>query len=308
MSNMATNGEFSAGNREFAVGLGFFLLLVLGAWLAFHPNSPMRTFNALYVLFPEVGTLEKGGIVEVSGLRKGKVSSVELVEEGVWVGIKIDRKVKVPKNSRFRVINSGLLGQRNVEIRLGDGQELYADGDSLAGGYDMGSTRLAYVAKQLLQSLDSMLVITLATWDTTLGDPNVQKRIDRLQGRLQSDVKKIKAVTGHWGDSLALLRQEMIELGAQVDSMKETVGPAMEGLGSDLKGLGGDLALLSQKAQKVTQDLDWLSQKLKSDDNSAGALINNGELHIRVKSMVQEIRSLLGEIRKKGLDMNVDVF
>ena len=112
MSSMATNSEFSAGNAKFALLLLVLAIIVVALWLGLHPKSPLRSFREYTVAFPEVGTLKPGSPVQIQGLKRGFVSSTVLTDDAVLVRVKVESAVEIPKDSRFRVINAGLLGQR----------------------------------------------------------------------------------------------------------------------------------------------------------------------------------------------------
>jgi len=307
MSNMRTNGEFSAGNKVFALYLCIFLAGVVGLWLAVHPKSPLRSYKEYDVLFTQVGTLHETCPVQVFGMKRGYVSNVTLRNDGVVAHLRIESQLNIPKDSRFRVVNSGLLGQREVEVRIGESNQFYASGDSLHGGYDEGSTRLIYMAKNLLGTADSTIQACLLTWDSTLGNPEVQTRISHLGTNGKSSVNKISRDMGQWRDSLLLLRSELHSVITELDSAKTELGPGIDSTIQGVKDLNQGLDGLAQQAQHLVTHMDWLTQQLQGSNNTAGLLINEQQLHDKIGTTMQDVRNLIQGIKQEGLNMNVDI-
>ncbi|NLB63494.1 MAG: MCE family protein [Fibrobacter sp.] len=308
MSNMSNNDEFSAGNKPFAV---FLLLLFVGVaalWLKFHPNSPLRPYTDLYIMFPEVGPLEPGDAVVVGGLVKGKVKSVQLVDHGVWVGIAIDKDVPVPINTTFQVANTGILGKRLVDINLGDHSELFAHGDTLEGGFDMSSTSLGYAAHELLLGIDTLLQVSADVWNITVGDKQVQRKAKNIVRRTKRDVRQVKRVVKNTKEDFRTLQATFNTLELQIEGLGDIFTNVASGLSDSLQQLDKKLEEISFTADTLTEKLDWITAKLESDENTAGALLLNESLHKQAVELVANIRNLATSVRKKGLDMNVDIF
>lgn len=306
--NNANNSEFSAGNGRFALILLLLLGCILGAWLLFHPKSPIRPYQTFLVKFPEVGTLRTDSPVQLLGIKKGHVAKTELLEDGVLVHVKVDRMVRIPRDSRFRVVNTGLLGQREVEVRLGRSSEFLRNGDTLRGGYDMGSTRLVYMADYLLKSADSMLTSALAVWDSTLGDPEKQARISKIQRNAKTTLGKLDRGIEDWGDSLRILQRDVRSALGKLKAIKTEIEPGVIATVSELKALDGALMGLMEKSDRLSGQVEWFSGRLGSKDNSAGLLLGDENFQGTAKSIVQMLRDLLSDIRRKGLDLNVDLF
>jgi len=306
---MQTNSEFSAGNKVFALFLCLFLLGLFGLWLGFHPKSPFRPYRVYRILFPEIGTLREGSPLQILGLRKGVVHSIELRDNGILVVVKVNRDIRIPKDSHFRVINTGLLGQREVEIKPGQSKEYLESGDSLSGGYDAGSTRLAYMVNGLLHSTDQLLTATLNVWDSTLGDPTVQGRLGRLKSNSTRTEANLRRDVGHWIDSLRETQSELKRCADQVNALQKDVSPGIDTVVANAHDLGDGLDSLSLRLQSLQSQISGVASKLdKGNPNSASLLLHNVEMRGQVSTIVTEAQRLLKDIKRKGLDMNVDIF
>lgn len=309
MSNRQTNSEFSAGNGIFALYLLLFMAGLVGLWLAFHPKSPLRPYEDYYILFPETGTLAQGSVVQVLGINKGFVQGIDLRSDGVVAHARVERGLRIPRDSRFRVINVGLLGEREIEIKLGDSTGgLLVTGDSVRGGYDLGSTRLLFMANTLLKTADSLLTTTLQVWDSTLGNPQVVARLSRSGKGAMRSVDHLQQVVVDVKDSLTLLQSDLRRLREQFAAAKQELEPGVKAAGADVKDMREYLTALESHLGAISTDASWLVGRLQGQEASLGLMIQSEEFHGRLKGTVDKVQNLMGDIRKKGLDMNVDIF
>ncbi|MBO7513955.1 MAG: MCE family protein, partial [Fibrobacter sp.] len=118
-----------------------FVILVTScsaAWFFFHPSSPYHERMSFVVSFDAVGTLSPGNRVEVRGIPRGQITKVELTDEAVYVSVEVLADTKIPRNSEFRLITAGLMGEREMCILTGNSKDLVRDGDTLIGRFDEG--------------------------------------------------------------------------------------------------------------------------------------------------------------------------
>jgi phospholipid/cholesterol/gamma-HCH transport system substrate-binding protein len=118
--------------RETAVKfrVGIFVLIALATFLGavYALGARARLFEARYTIhadFTEVGGLVEGATVRLAGVQIGRVSAVTLPPQPggkVRVDLTIGRQFsdRIRKNSVARIETQGLLGDRIVEITVGD--------------------------------------------------------------------------------------------------------------------------------------------------------------------------------------------
>src|SRR5881628_3977844 len=118
--------------REIGLKLrvGVFVLVALAAFLGmvYALGARARLFEARYTIhadFTEVGGLVEGATVRLAGVQIGRVTGVNLPPQPggkVRVDLTIGRRFsdRIRKNSVARIETQGLLGDRIVEITVGD--------------------------------------------------------------------------------------------------------------------------------------------------------------------------------------------
>jgi phospholipid/cholesterol/gamma-HCH transport system substrate-binding protein len=126
----------SKATRDLIVGL--FVLAGLGtlAYLALQVGGIEGEGNGgleLSAEFSEIGGLKERAPVVVSGVRVGRVKSIELTPDlRAVVHLDVDAKYRLPSDSSAAIRTEGLLGQQFVALEPGAEDTLLESGDVIA--------------------------------------------------------------------------------------------------------------------------------------------------------------------------------
>jgi phospholipid/cholesterol/gamma-HCH transport system substrate-binding protein len=86
----------------------------------------------LEAAFDNVSGLKVGAAIEIAGVNVGKVSKVELGEQGLArVGMLINQEVKISEDAIASVRTQGFIGDKYIKIIQGADEEMLADGDEI---------------------------------------------------------------------------------------------------------------------------------------------------------------------------------
>jgi len=106
--------------------------------------------------------------VTAKGLKIGQVNNVLLSSDGnVLVEIYLEKSLEVPTDSRFKIKNADLLGNKEVQVELGELNEFLSSGDTTDGIIEpsiFDGETIQIQAKDLLDNLtgkskqDSILI------------------------------------------------------------------------------------------------------------------------------------------------------
>ncbi len=288
--------------------LGFISLFSL--WFFLHPNSPWHSRIDYNVAFEEIGDLKKDDYVSVNGLTKGYVKKIELTDSCVWIGVAVLSEVKIPVDSKFNIINAGLMGERMINIELGKSKNYYTSGTHIAGFFDMGSTTIGNLVLDILNEASDMVDILTNAADTLFSEEKIKKyeklgqkakyignRTSRLVSTAETSI--IASV-----DSLVMARDRAAEI---IDSIKPNLDGAME----NADNLQKKLINLKKSLEEIKNSVSSIAQKLESDNNTISLALNkkqNGDLRLQMKKISEDAERLMEKINKDGLDLNVDFF
>ena len=124
-----------SANREVKVG-AFVLIGILAFMVALFSLTDVGTFRGRYyatTIIENAGGMRNGDPVQMRGVNVGRVSSFNMVPDGVGVRMEIYNRYDVPEDSRVLVKSAGLLGGMIVDVVPGASTRRVADGGTLPG-------------------------------------------------------------------------------------------------------------------------------------------------------------------------------
>lgn len=288
-----------------------FMILVVGCclgWYFFHPSSPYHARYKFVVSYQTIGTLSPGNRVIVRGIEQGKILAVELTDDAVFVTVEVLAEAKISRHSQFRLINAGLMGEREMCVLTAEDQDWIADGDTVYGSFDDGLSGVSEMLVKALGDLDEMKGTLVALKDSvTIGSSG--KRIDRIG-------KKGRRIVNAASSLASDVREQAL---AVVDKGEATLEKARSGI-NDAAAHG---ALTVEKAsallarvdslvagvQELKADADSLVLRLDSGDNTIGLIASGrGKLTGKLEKLANDIDALTQDVKKSGLRLNIDIF
>lgn len=279
-----------------------------GAWYYLHPSSPYHDRYKFVVSYDAIGTLSPGNRVEVRGISCGQIAKVELTEDAVYVTVEVLASTRIPVNSEFRLINSGLMGEREMCILSGDSDKLIAPGDTLIGHYDEG---MSGVGKKLAMILDDVSEIrdTLKAFvdSITVGEAgkSVQrtvKKAGRIVDLTKSDVQawkeQVSGILDQLDGSLSQTKTILREISADGRKKLDTVSSLIDRTNE-----------LLERVKSLKQYGDEVFEKLDRTDNNIGLFLGStSEYAKEVDKLIFDIDQFKNDIKKNGVKLNIDIF
>jgi phospholipid/cholesterol/gamma-HCH transport system substrate-binding protein len=297
-------------NQNLAVG-GFvlFALAILLFGIYFLKGMvPGQRQDTYHVLFDQVSTLQNGDPVKINGVKAGKVERIALDGNKVKVTLTVDRAVKLGKDCQVRIQNIGLMGERQIGIQLGSTDEVWPAGSTLQGSLDAGIAEAMGVAGEVFVQAESLVRNLRAVLDSTVARPDFAPRFNSILDETETLVTRM---SGFLGDidprlkrSLGSIEKAGQEVTALVAEQREPL-TAIVANGRDaserLKGLG-------ERAEHVATEMEALLKQVNSDQGTVGALLRDTTMHRQLSHTLNSADSLFRIIRKRGLDVNLNLF
>ena len=120
-------------NLEFALGL---LILIISLICIFYYSSKINLFNNVETFqinssFFDIGNTSIGNDVKINGVKVGEVSKIKLDQDSYMAIItsSIEKSIKIPDDSEFKISNNGFIGCSYIEIKLGNSEEPLKNND-----------------------------------------------------------------------------------------------------------------------------------------------------------------------------------
>ena len=288
-----------------------FIIIVVSCGLAayyFHPSSPYHKRYSFVVKYETIGTLSPGNLVRVRGIAMGEIVDVKLADEAVYVKARVLAEAKIPVNSEFRLVTAGLMGEREMSIITGNSSKMVAEGDTVNGLYDEGTSGISKNLTAVFEDIgDIKQMITNLADSLTVGETG--KRIDRVGKKANKLIRVTKADVRKWKSLVNELLDGYHEAGEKLERSLQ-----------ELSDRGGESAT---KANELIDRVRKLMDRASASKEAAEALVSkfdesegsvkmfrdeHSKLNKEFDLLQKDFDAMLSGVKKDGLKLNVDIF
>jgi phospholipid/cholesterol/gamma-HCH transport system substrate-binding protein len=286
----------SPNKRAVFVGVFVFaglVFLLAGILIVGNLRETFKRKMNVVSLFSDVGGLQKGNNIWLSGVKIGMVEKLNFYGKSqVEVGMSIDIKAQqfIPKDSKVKISNDGLIGNKILVIYGGTEKSLVVqEGDTL--GVEKTFTSEDVIAT-LQENNKNLLAITsdfksiskkMASGEGTIGkllnDTLVYASINAATKALRDATVKAQQLVG----SLATFSSNLNKKGTLANELTtDTVV---------FKSVKASVLQLQQMADTATMFIANLKQASANPNSAIGVMLHDDESGTRLKETIRNLES-----------------
>lgn len=277
--------------KEVQIGLLAILAIAL-AYVGINFLKGIEIFKkstTYYAHFDNLNSVTVATPVLVSGFKVGTVRSVSFDYArgyGATVELSLDPHVRITPESQVRIKMNPLSGSELI-LQIGPkGTQYLAEGDTIPSISPQGDL-LSVATDKILPEVANMM-------------PTINATLERLNALL-NDKNIDSTLLG-----LNLASQQLHGMVAGLNQTTHRLDPVISNVGqmtSNLATFSGQLSSmhldsLMLSLQSTTAQLQQVSQQLRSKDNTAGLLLNDPALYIRLDSLVRSADHLMRDLKE----------
>ncbi len=291
-------------SKEVKIGIAF----VIAMFLLYYGISFLRgvnifqSSNTYMVVFDDVTGLTQSTPVTLNGFQVGLVSSMELDGDGsnkVITYINMDKGLDIPKGSKMS-LDVSVLGSATIMLEMNPyTKEYYSSSDTIIGirkkgMFDAADTMVPQI-QQLIPKIDSIMTGI----QTLVNNP-----------ALSQSLSDINQITGDLAKSTKQLNAMMASLNKDVPVITGNLNK-MSGNLTDMSGKLNrlDIETTFQSMDSTMKNIQNLSSKINSKDNSVGLLLNDRQLYDSICGTINNASLLLKDVKENpSRYINIKVF
>ena len=229
--------------------------------------------------------LGEGSPVVLSGVQVGKISKVELSQDGknAILLVQIKRNIKITKDANFSIKMKGVLGDRYISVIQGDSDEYFKDGDVVVLERDSSEISritedIGELSKNFSRTLEEIRALA----------KNINSLVDDL---------KNEKLAARLGDTLSNSSSAVQEIRYLVEDARDTVRKIdniIEGFQEPAKKFSSDITKISDNIKELSEKLNKVASSLERE----GIQALMGEDREKIKNLVNDIDSLGPKVKE----------
>lgn len=300
--------------REVKIGIFSVAMLLIGWGVIryLQGSGIFESANEYYAVYEQVGGIQTASHVMINGVAVGAVTAVELNEDptkGVTVEFTVDKRYKIPVDSKARIFSDGIMGGKALEVVYGSSSQYVEDGGELEPAMatdlmEMAGTELDYL-KGKIEEVVGGLTKTLENVNTLLAQntdnlTSIVANVDGVTGSVNSMLTKEKEHLEIALSSLSRFSQSLGDNAEQIDTIIDN----MSRFSSQL----AESRLVAEVEGVVTQ-LNTVLASVNDKSGSVGKMLGDAELYDNLTSASNNLSSLLDDLKQNPHRyINISVF
>lgn len=271
-----------------------------------------REQTVLHVRYHNISGLVTANPVLLNGMQVGQVSNVKFAPDysgDIFVSLLISKPFPIPIDTKARIINATLLGDKSVELVLGKSTKLIQNNDTLEGSVEVNlkeqvNSALAPIkarAEQILSNADSLI----SALNDAMGRHGNNSLKASMQD-LQSTFHNLNSTTAALNEMVKTNQTKIGHIISNMDSLTATLSENRQDfkdIVKNLKSVSDSLSRANLKgtianAGKTLDELHLILKKINDGHGTAGAIMNNDSLYLQMNKTILQLDKLLKDIRE----------
>jgi len=263
--------------------------------------SKQRTWM---VHFEQTGGLAAADEVQVNGIRRGNVSRVDLVANGVIVNLELASEIQLTRDCGVAIRNVGMMGEKVIAVTWRTTGAPYTERDTIRGVYEMGLPEMAAGLGGTVGSI-AQLTSQLENVATTLNQ----------DGNFAETLKNLRIMSVELRATVEENRRSLRGITADLGATAKTARTLTADREGELKRALDHFASSAEKLDRLSGRLDSLraslqsvSGKLDRGQGTLGKLVNDDRMYDETRATVAELKALIADIKanpKKYLTVKI---
>ncbi len=268
--------------------------------------STQRKFYAVYT---NIDGLVEANPIMINGFIVGMVGDIELVaKDRVVVTLTMKDDIEIPENSVAKVVSSGILGSKAIELGLGNGTVYAESGDTLASAQedDLKSSvnkiiaPLQKKAVDLISSIDSVMTVVQLVFNESARE-NLAKSFENIKNTLGS-----LETTSYRLDTMVISEKVKISsILTKINVLATTLANNSDKLDNVIKNfssISDSLAkanitsTINNTNIALTQASEIMA-KINKGEGTMGLLVNDSTLYNNLNKSSVQLEKLLKDVR-----------
>jgi phospholipid/cholesterol/gamma-HCH transport system substrate-binding protein len=287
-----------------------------------------RSNARYYVIYDKIDGLLESSPVNINGYQVGQVTEIKFLNDysgRLIATLSLSGDFKIGKGSVAKIVSSDIMGTKSVKMEIVRSTEYYKENDTIPGAIEsdlkeqvsMQVLPIKAKAEQLMASLDSAITVF-----TSVFNKNTRENLSQSFENINNTIAHIESVSAELDKIFGTGKINSI-----VENLDSISGSVTKNSGnvtrivSNLSSLSDTLSTLNltpvfNDVKSSVAGLNTVLQKLNSDENSAGLLMNDKALYQNLNNVANSLDLLLQDVRNNpkryvhfsAVDASKDIF
>ncbi len=274
-------------------------------------NDVFKRSNYYYVVYDRIDGLLESNKVTMNGYQIGQVKSIAFDSKKTGtliVTLMVDASFQIPVNSVAQIISSDIMGTRSIKMGLSNEDSFYKSNDTIPGAIESDLKEQVSLqvlpiknkAEQLLSTIDSAITVL-----TVILNEDAQENLSETFKNINKTIENAEKITGDLAEVMASEKASIQQIIGNIEELSNFLNSntaELQNVIINLSSFSDTLAQLQvtpiiSNISMASNQLLKIMEKLNSDENTVGLLLNDDRLYFEITELSQNLSSLLKDVQ-----------
>jgi phospholipid/cholesterol/gamma-HCH transport system substrate-binding protein len=275
-------------------------------------NDIFKRSNYYYVVYDRIDGLLESNKVTMNGYQIGQVKEITFdpAKSGnLIVTLMVDASFQIPVNSVAQIISSDIMGTRSIKMGLSNENTFYKSNDTIPGAIESDLKEQVSLqvlpiknkAEQLLGTLDSAITVL-----TVIFNEDARDNLSESFKNINKTIENAENITSDLAEVMASEKAGIQQIISNIEELSNFLNSNTTELQNVIKNLSSFSDTLAQlqvapiisNISMATNQLLNIMDKLNSNENTVGLLLNDDRLYLEITELSQNLSSLLKDVQE----------
>jgi phospholipid/cholesterol/gamma-HCH transport system substrate-binding protein len=237
--------------------------------------------------------------IKVAGIAAGRIDSIELQGNAALITFEILKQIQVTQNSKLRIKSVGFLGDKYIEIFIGDSNQILQKYDFIPSEEAAGIENLVKDTAEVLTDVKKIV----RSLKDSLAPDNGDSPIKQILADVSDLVKSTK-------EAAEILKRTMGNNEEKISALIENLEAFSDQLAYQVDNANGDSAMSDIKrilanVNKLTSDVQGIVADLKKGKGTLGKMLVEDEIADQVKDTLSSVQKIVGKAESLRTELSV---
>jgi phospholipid/cholesterol/gamma-HCH transport system substrate-binding protein len=265
-------------------------------------------YNLIKVKFNSTSGLSNGDIVTVNGVKSGYVESIKLIENLPFLELKVDKGIKLRKDSKFQIMMLDLMGGKKVEINPGISDEPL-DYNIIHNGQFVGDIATAMAT---LSSVENDIITLIKEVRSAITQMNSSFLSEDFYKDVNSSLENMNILLLQTSNFVADNKGNLSQLISNTDTL---VSKGNKLISANEIAIGKSIEHINKfllNSNELVMRIDKLIEETQSKENNLGKALYDDmmieDLKRTLNSTNELLKILLEQIKDDGINVDANIF
>jgi phospholipid/cholesterol/gamma-HCH transport system substrate-binding protein len=274
-------------------------------------NDIFNRNNNYFVVYERIDGLLESNKVTMNGYQIGQVKNISFAPNksgNLIVTMMIDASFEIPVNSLAQIVSSDIMGTRSIRMILSDENTVYQSNDTIPGAIESDLKEQVSLqvlpiknkAEQLLSTIDSAITVL-----TVIFNEDARENLSESFENINKTIENAQSITNDLQQIVSAEKGNIQQILINIEDITSFLSSNTSELEKTIKNLSSFSDTLSQisvspiitNIADASNQILSLLEKINSDENTAGLLLNDDELYLTVTALSQNLSFLINDIQ-----------